>query len=1024
MRRLYAVLPALCAALGAAHAAPTAELNLAPWPKVVVRTSGWFRPAGAVLSVTAGEQAQAAAGALAAVLGRNGRASLRVQPAAGPRQGLTLGTPSAWAVGQRAADRAGGYRLEVTPRGASVGAADAAGLLNGCATLTQLITANSRDGALPSVRIEDWPSIAHRGFLDDITRGPSPTLTALRRQAAIGASLKLNVYTWYLEHQFAYPALPDIGPRGGSLLPSELRELDRAAWLQGVELVGCQQSFGHFGNILNKPAYKPLAETPDVLNPLLEGSYGLLGEMYEAQAPLLRSKLFNVCCDETWGLGTGPTKEEAARIGVGGIYVGHVRKVHDLLRDRFSKRMMMWGDIILQHPDKLDQIPKDTVMLSWGYDPRPSFDEAILPFAKAGYEFWVCPGTNCWSRILPDFASTAVNVRNYVRDGAKHGASGVLNTNWLDDGEALLGGNWYGIAWGAECSWNASATPRDAFDRRLGAVLFGVRDARFGRAIRRLETLHAMPGLEGLMNSRFWRPEAGGPLRSGLALAERIDAVALPALRDLRAVRQAATTNQWVLDDLILQVERVQHLSDRRRLLCRAAEAWQTARMAPTGSPAARDALARSGASLHALEGRLRGLRERFTARWLSQFRPYYLDRTLARYDAALREVAAARSATQTALAAAASGKAMPEPPALLPIAAVAMQRSALAPSRAASVPPAPWALPGAARRLPVLVATAGNGQSEQPMAIELPAGVLLHGPFTCVEAATDAELPCQVDAEQGRRILRFLAPGSPTGGGERLFHVYSGGPEPAATAMQARRDGAGFIRVENGKLSLRFGAEGGHIFRWCVDALGGLDLTEPGDTGWAGFADVNGVARTARNELTAPIVGPAMVRIVSRDPAGLTKTFEVWAGADWVDCTLTEPTTWFACYDDISVMGAETARPGRSLFEDGHTTALKPLSNAPGECQESRSSVRWAAKFAPGGALIALLTPEGPSRLTVGPGGGMGAVFADWGAPCERFVMVGGPCPPDPAAQLNSLRAALDARHPPRVALGEEEAR
>jgi hypothetical protein len=290
------------------------------------------------------------------------------------------------------------------------------------------------------------------------------------------------------------------------------------------------------------------------------------------------------------------------------------------------------------------------------------------------------------------------------------------------------------------------------------------------------------------------------------------------------------------------------------------------------------------------------------------------------------------------------------------------------------------------------------------------------------VEAATGAAIPCQVDAEMGRRILRFLAPPAQGGGRERLFHVYSGGSQPAATAMAARRDGAGFIRVENGRLSLRFGAEGGHIYRWCVDALGGLDLTEPGDTGWAGFADVNGVARTVRNELTAPIVGPAMVRVVSRDPAGLTKTFEVWAGAEWVDCTLNEPTTWFACYDDINVMGAATARPGRSLFEDGHTTPLKPLSNAPGECQESRSNVRWAAKFAPGGALIALLTPEGPSRLTVGPGGGMGAAFLDWGAPSERFVMLGGACPQDPAATLSALRAALDARHPPTVALGEEE--
>ena len=115
----------------------------------------------------------------------------------------------------------------------------------------------------------------------------------------------------------------------------------------------------------------------------------------------------------------------------------HVRRIHDLLKSKYGKRMMMWGDIILQHPDKLDQIPKDTIMLTWGYDPRPSFEGQIVPFVKSGYEFFVCPGVDDWSRILPDFGSATVNIQNFVRDGAKHKALGVLNTEWKDDGETL-----------------------------------------------------------------------------------------------------------------------------------------------------------------------------------------------------------------------------------------------------------------------------------------------------------------------------------------------------------------------------------------------------------------------------------------------------------------------------------------------------------------------------------------------------------------------------------------------------------
>ena len=71
--------------------------------------------------------------------------------------------------------------------------------------------------------------------------------------------------------------------------------------------------------------------------------------------------------------------------------------------------MMMWGDIILQHPDQLDQVPKDTIMLTWGYADRASFVDYIAPFAKSGYEFFVCPGVNNWRRVLPDFPRAVTN---------------------------------------------------------------------------------------------------------------------------------------------------------------------------------------------------------------------------------------------------------------------------------------------------------------------------------------------------------------------------------------------------------------------------------------------------------------------------------------------------------------------------------------------------------------------------------------------------------------------------------------
>jgi hexosaminidase len=67
----------------------------------------------------------------------------------------------------------------------------------------------------------------------------------------------------------------------------------------------------------------------------------------------------------------------------------------------------------------------------------------------------VAPGVSCWRNVYPDLNTAKINIFNFVRDGYKHKASGVLNTTWDDDGFNLFQNNWHGLAWGAEVSWKA-----------------------------------------------------------------------------------------------------------------------------------------------------------------------------------------------------------------------------------------------------------------------------------------------------------------------------------------------------------------------------------------------------------------------------------------------------------------------------------------------------------------------------------------------------------------------------------------
>ena len=54
-----------------------------------------------------------------------------------------------------------------------------------------------------------------------------------------------------------------------------------------MDILGNQQSFGHWGRILKHPEFESLRETPDVLCPTNEATYQLLDDMYSEVCPLL-----------------------------------------------------------------------------------------------------------------------------------------------------------------------------------------------------------------------------------------------------------------------------------------------------------------------------------------------------------------------------------------------------------------------------------------------------------------------------------------------------------------------------------------------------------------------------------------------------------------------------------------------------------------------------------------------------------------------------------------------------------------
>ncbi|HEX7294866.1 MAG TPA: beta-N-acetylhexosaminidase, partial [Pyrinomonadaceae bacterium] len=268
-----------------------------------------------------------------------------------------------------------GYVLVSGNHGVVIGGATSTGVFYGLQTLKQLVRGTGSDAHVPGVRIVDWPAMRWRGVSDDISRGPVPTLDYIKRQIRTLAAFKLNLHSFYMEHAFSSSDHPLIGPSGGSLTPDEIREIIKYARAYHVEIVPEQQTFGHLHKALKFEKYNSLAETPygDVLSPQQEGTYKLIADWYRELNELFPGKFFHIGEDETFELGEGQSREAARTRGVGAVYFEHLNRVRDLLKP-YNRKLMFWGDIALNHPDLIGQIPKEMIVANWDYTPRDNFD--------------------------------------------------------------------------------------------------------------------------------------------------------------------------------------------------------------------------------------------------------------------------------------------------------------------------------------------------------------------------------------------------------------------------------------------------------------------------------------------------------------------------------------------------------------------------------------------------------------------------------------------------------------------------
>jgi hypothetical protein len=242
------------------------------------------------------------------------------------------------------------------------------------------------------------------------------------------------------------------------------------------------------------PAYTELGEMPGfrdlpggtTLNPTDKRSIALLDDLYSELFPVIESEDVHVSGDEPWELGKGRSKTRADRVGLGRVYLDFMLKVRDICL-RHDKRMNMWGDILLNHPEVIPELPADVVACNWQYtvnNPKGRIPRTHL-FRQAGLPLVCCPGTNNWQSHGSRMQTATDNVSVFAGVALENDAEGLVHTEWGDFGHRnTLATALYSFSHAAAHAWHHEGVDDKTHLERFAFHTFGDDGGALAKALR------------------------------------------------------------------------------------------------------------------------------------------------------------------------------------------------------------------------------------------------------------------------------------------------------------------------------------------------------------------------------------------------------------------------------------------------------------------------------------------------------------------------------------------------------------
>lgn len=384
------------------------------------------------------------------------------------------------------------YRLIIKENGIEIHAVNERGAFYGLKTLRQLL---SRETAIQTIEITDWPDLKLRGFHITLGNGFMPSAEHIQKVIEQLGNFKLNALVIEYDDRFPWQQHKTVCHRNAYTV-TELQSVLQTAKDNFIEVIPLLDSLGHASQYLKHKEYVHLKELPEHNEEMCASNPATLQFVKELWTEVLElhpdARYAHITGDEVFRQGGFcPECQKHADAGtLAKLFTQYYKELSEWIIAK-GKIPIIWGDMLIKYPEDLANFPRNIVINDWWY----SGEEGNLdsPCCKANPEgvcdedriklfehYWKQDDSGKYHpypffKFFTDYgfkclASTAAsegnggrfpvssfkfrfeNHKTFAKTVLENNGMGVLSTYWNNNGP--MAGGWLGIAACADFSWH------------------------------------------------------------------------------------------------------------------------------------------------------------------------------------------------------------------------------------------------------------------------------------------------------------------------------------------------------------------------------------------------------------------------------------------------------------------------------------------------------------------------------------------------------------------------------------------